>query len=196
MLAIRLCCRVGVYRGGERPGCVESMGAPWGSGSCQCWSSLSLILRSAGVSSTRAGFSAVLRTGSARAGLAAALRPPPSPWIPAFAGMTVELGSVCAGTTSGVGCRVLRAPPCPWVPAPYRVRGRLSAGTTGELGSGCAPALLGRATPPPWVPAPYRVRGRLLRGNDGRVVWVPLCLRGNDGLSHPHPSPLPEGEGV
>ena len=24
------------YRGGERPGCVESMGAPWGSGSCQC----------------------------------------------------------------------------------------------------------------------------------------------------------------
>ena len=24
------------YRGGERPECVESMGAPWGSGSCQC----------------------------------------------------------------------------------------------------------------------------------------------------------------
>ena len=52
-------CVVGlaVYQGGERPGCVESMGPAQGSGSCQCCSSFSLILRSAGVSSTGAGFS-------------------------------------------------------------------------------------------------------------------------------------------
>ena len=31
---------------------------------------------------------------------------------------------------------VLRAPPPPWVPAPYRVRGRLFAGTTVSRGSG------------------------------------------------------------
>ena len=38
------------YEGGERPGVVESMGPSQGSGSCQCASSFSLILRSAGVS--------------------------------------------------------------------------------------------------------------------------------------------------
>ena len=43
-----------------------------------------------------------------------------------------------------------------------------------------------------------RVRGMgsRFRGNDGSVVWVPLCLGGNDGLfrSHPHPNPLPSRE--
>ena len=43
--------------GGERPGEAESMGPSQGPGSCQCCSNLSLILRSAGVSSTGAGVS-------------------------------------------------------------------------------------------------------------------------------------------
>ena len=87
-LTVQLCGSPLATGGGERPGCVESMGAPWGSGSCQCCSRFSLILRSAGVSSTGAGSSAVLRTGSARtdpstgsvrAGFAGVLRTPPPP---------------------------------------------------------------------------------------------------------------------
>ena len=45
------------HQGGERPGCVESMGPAQGSGSCQCCLSFWLILRSAMVSSAGAGFS-------------------------------------------------------------------------------------------------------------------------------------------
>ena len=61
---------------------------------------------------------------------------------------------------------MLRTPLLPLVPA--------SAGTTGELGSGCIPALLGRASPPPWVPA---------------------CAGTKDEAPSLQPSPV-EGEGV
>ena len=78
-------------------------------------------------------------TGELGSGCAPALlgRATPPSWIPALAGMTVvwagttgELGSGCAPALLG------RATPPSWIPAPYRVRGRLFAGMTVELGSG------------------------------------------------------------
>ena len=85
--------------------------------------------------------------------------------------------------------------PGPWVPAPYRVRGRLFAGTTVEYGGHPHPSPLpsrerGTAWRRGWVPvctgttvgipAPYQVRGRLFAGMTGDegegAVWYTCGL--------------------
>ena len=61
---------------------------------------------------------------------------------------------------------MLRPPPLAWVPA--------SVGTTDELGSGWGGVSRG-------VTAPAAPLDSGFRRNDGYIVWVPICLRGNDG---------------
>ena len=141
------------------------MGPAQGSGSCQCASSFSLILRSAMVSSAGAGFSffsSSMRS-DPRAFLRAAALAAPSRRV----GRVFGFEFLVSSWEPGSGSRG-------WVPAPYRVRGRLfagttavGAGTTDELGSGWAEPsavlrtglvraeLAGvlRPPPPPWVPA-------------------------------------------
>ena len=127
-------------------GVVESMGPVQGSGSCQCCSSLSLILRSEMVSSAGAGFSSF--SSSMRSDPRAFLRmaalafPSRRRCVRVRrvrgrrAGRVLSFEFLVSSWEPGSGSRG-------WVPAPYRVRGRLfagttvvCAGTTGELGSG------------------------------------------------------------
>ena len=156
------------------------MGPAQGSGSCQCCLSLSLILRSAMVSSAGAGFSSF--SSSMRSDARAFLR---------MAALAFPSLRRCVRMRRVRGRRALSWGPSAgsggWVPAPYRVRGRLFAGTTAvgvgttdELGSRCIPALLGRATPLPWVPAFAGTTGELSSacaptslGRDTPRPWVP-----------------------
>ena len=130
------------HEGGERPGCVESMGPAQGSGSCQCCLSFSLILRSAMVSSAGAGFSSSMRSDPRAFLRMAALAFPSrrrcvrvrrvrgrrtegvSSWVPS-AGSGLE-GWVSAPSCSGAGSPI--ATVRGWV--------RASAGTTIWPGSG------------------------------------------------------------
>ena len=175
------------------------MGPAQGSGSCQCASSFSLILRSAMVSSAGAGFS--FFSSSMRSDPRAFLR------VAALAAPSRRVGRVfsfeflVSSWEPSSGSRG-------WVPAPYRVRGRLSAGTTGESPSPQPSPVEGEGV---WEPGSGRTRGSAPTTGEspspqpspveGEGVWEPGSgrTRGSAPTTGESPSSQPspvEGEGV